>query len=474
MARRGRRHAALRADEAGRPDRPPHGSASLRRRSAAPGEPGARATTTWSASRRSSRGASRSGSSRMIPGLEKARLRSPRARFTATPTSTPRPISIELYRLKRSARACALPARSPASRATSSRRRPGLAIGLYLALERRGVSAEPLPGTTALGALSRHLVDSKARRTSNRPTSTTDSSRRSRMPHKQRRPVRKPSARGSDLARAERPALDGSARPAHPWPRRREPSSFSIGYLRTCVTSAASHPTPFAPIAATSIAFSPSSPGTISATNRQNARTGRRSTHSPFAPSSPPWRAPRPARSPRRGRCRPSARFFRFACREGARAESRAGVPDAKTAAPRSRGICGRARSRTCSTPHGDEPLDARDRAILELLYATGLRVGELVSLDWDNIDMRGTGPARPGQRRQGADGSVRHATSPTTALARGHFDAADEAPRQIGDGSDPVFLNFRGGRLSDRSVRRIIDETSNGRPSPPACIPTP
>jgi methylenetetrahydrofolate--tRNA-(uracil-5-)-methyltransferase len=39
----------------------------------------------------------------------------------------------------------------------------GLAIGLYIALERRGVSAEPFPGTTAIGALSRHLVDSKAR-----------------------------------------------------------------------------------------------------------------------------------------------------------------------------------------------------------------------------------------------------------------------------------------------------------------------
>ena len=39
----------------------------------------------------------------------------------------------------------------------------GLAVGLYLVLERRGVSAEPFPDTTALGALARHLVDSTAR-----------------------------------------------------------------------------------------------------------------------------------------------------------------------------------------------------------------------------------------------------------------------------------------------------------------------
>ena len=36
----------------------------------------------------------------------------------------------------------------------------GLAIALYLLLERRGVELEPLPATTALGALARHLTES--------------------------------------------------------------------------------------------------------------------------------------------------------------------------------------------------------------------------------------------------------------------------------------------------------------------------
>jgi methylenetetrahydrofolate--tRNA-(uracil-5-)-methyltransferase len=39
----------------------------------------------------------------------------------------------------------------------------GLAIGLYIVLERRGTSGEPFPATTALGALARHLIDSKAK-----------------------------------------------------------------------------------------------------------------------------------------------------------------------------------------------------------------------------------------------------------------------------------------------------------------------
>ena len=40
------------------------------------------------------------------------------------------------------------------------------------------------------------------------------------------------------------------------------------------------------------------------------------------------------------------------------------------------------------STPEGDAPEDLRDRAMLELLYASGMRVGELVSLDLGDMDL--------------------------------------------------------------------------------------
>jgi len=110
--------------------------------------------------------------------------------------------------------------------------------------------------------------------------------------------------------------------------------------------------------------------------------------------------------------------------------------------------------------------LARRDRAVLELLYAAGLRVGELVGLDWGSLDLSarvvrvlGKGgkermvpfgrPAAAALRRWLLDWeSVRAALPESGADSSGPAGVHDE----------PVFLNHRGGRLSDRSVRRIID----------------
>ncbi len=103
----------------------------------------------------------------------------------------------------------------------------------------------------------------------------------------------------------------------------------------------------------------------------------------------------------------------------------------------------------------GAEPLELRDRAILELLYATGLRVGELVSLDWTDLDLEGRFlrvVGKGGKERMVPFGRLA-AESLQAWLA-----AWDEVRATGAEGGEPVFLNYGGTRLSARSVRRILD----------------
>jgi integrase/recombinase XerC len=98
-----------------------------------------------------------------------------------------------------------------------------------------------------------------------------------------------------------------------------------------------------------------------------------------------------------------------------------------------------------------------RDSAICELLYATGLRVAELVGLDWGAIDLAGRV-----LRVVGKGGKERMVPFGRPAAAALRQWLEDWEAVRAGDpgqaGSEPVFLNHRGGRLSDRSVRRILD----------------
>ena len=90
-----------------------------------------------------------------------------------------------------------------------------------------------------------------------------------------------------------------------------------------------------------------------------------------------------------------------------------------------------------------------RDRANLATLYGGGLRVGELVGLDRDDLDLR-NGIARV--RGKGRKERLAPLGSAAVRALRGWL---DERPR--GADPRPVFLNREGARLSDRSVRRLI-----------------
>ncbi len=99
------------------------------------------------------------------------------------------------------------------------------------------------------------------------------------------------------------------------------------------------------------------------------------------------------------------------------------------------------------------DPIRVRDRAILELLYATGARVSEVVNLDIDDL-------VDPTLIRLFGKGSKERIV-PVGSFAQKALDAYLVRVRPtlavLGKGTPAVFLNQRGGRLSRQSMWQII-----------------
>jgi integrase/recombinase XerC len=117
-------------------------------------------------------------------------------------------------------------------------------------------------------------------------------------------------------------------------------------------------------------------------------------------------------------------------------------------------------------TPSAADPLGRRDRAILELFYASGLRLSELANLDVDDVNLRARMARVLG--KGGKERMVPFNGSTATAIreylpdreqivrpaAAGRHGAA-QAGRH--DQRQPLFVNFRGTRLSTRSIDRLV-----------------
>lgn len=100
--------------------------------------------------------------------------------------------------------------------------------------------------------------------------------------------------------------------------------------------------------------------------------------------------------------------------------------------------------------PEGDAVLAVRDRAFLELLYASGLRISELVGIDIDDIELRARLVKVHGKGSK--ERIVPFGTKAEKAL-RGWL-----AVRQADPDEQAVFVNYRGERITARSVRRLFD----------------
>jgi integrase/recombinase XerC len=135
--------------------------------------------------------------------------------------------------------------------------------------------------------------------------------------------------------------------------------------------------------------------------------------------------------------------------------------------------------TRLLEMPDATRPLGRRDRSILELFYASGLRLSELVGLDVEDVNLSarmvrvmGKGAKErlvPFNRT--TEGSLRawlkdrhalraHETSPKPQTPNPKFQRKPEAGSRKParrDAREPLFVNFRGSRLTGRSVQRLV-----------------
>ena len=103
--------------------------------------------------------------------------------------------------------------------------------------------------------------------------------------------------------------------------------------------------------------------------------------------------------------------------------------------------------------PSGRRPIDLRDRAVLELFYATGMRVSELVGLDDGDIHF---GERLVRVRGKGKKERLVPFGRKAEETLRAYL-AARPLLQEKGSPGPAVFLNYRGERLTTRSVQRMV-----------------
>jgi integrase/recombinase XerC len=109
-------------------------------------------------------------------------------------------------------------------------------------------------------------------------------------------------------------------------------------------------------------------------------------------------------------------------------------------------------------------PRSLRDQALLETLYSSGARVSELVNLNLDDVDLHEGVATVLGKGRK--ERIVPLGTYAVTALV------AYRQSLKSGTVSGPLFRNLRGGRLTVRSVERMVAKAARDLPNFPSITP--
>ena len=120
------------------------------------------------------------------------------------------------------------------------------------------------------------------------------------------------------------------------------------------------------------------------------------------------------------------------------------------------------------AAPRGDEPTVARDRALLEVMYACGLRASETIGLEIADIDLR-----EGFLRARGKGSKERLVPLGRQAIAAISVYMRSARPKLVGERHEPkLFVNFRGGPLTRQGLYRIVQRHARdaglaGRMSP-------
>jgi len=148
--------------------------------------------------------------------------------------------------------------------------------------------------------------------------------------------------------------------------------------------------------------------------------------------------------------------FFRYLVRDGKLGENPADkitLPRLQRKLPRHLNVT--EANLLVEAPDVSTALGCRDRALLELLYATGLRVAELTGLNIADVDLRELVLRTLGK------GSVERMVpfgKQARRAVQSYLKRRHELCGRDYTEPDALLLNYRGGRLSSRSVRRILD----------------
>ncbi len=105
------------------------------------------------------------------------------------------------------------------------------------------------------------------------------------------------------------------------------------------------------------------------------------------------------------------------------------------------------------AAPQGDEPTSQRDRALLEVMYACGLRASETIGLELADIDLR-----QGFLRARGKGSKERLVPLGRKAIAAISVYLRGGRPKLVGERHEArLFVNFRGGPLSRQGLYKIV-----------------